>query len=259
MSDFLNNRRVVVTGGGRGIGRAIALEFGRLGAKVNVISKSENALRTATEISDAGGWAQGHVGSVADESFAKAVLERVAAEQGPAEIVVNAAAIVGPWGPFRNCSMSALNEVLQINLLGTCNFMRWSLRPMEEMGFGRIINFSGGGGAYSNPMFSPYGVSKAALVRLTETVADEIDGSGVTVNIVAPGGVDTDMLAEIRSHDGPVRAVVDIGEPVNLTVFLAGETAAHITGRFIHVRDDYRNPDLYATRDLLKLRRLDNR
>jgi NAD(P)-dependent dehydrogenase (short-subunit alcohol dehydrogenase family) len=258
-SPFFQRRRAIVTGGGRGIGRAVAFELARLGACVHVVSRTDNAIRVAQDIVDAGGRAHGHVGSVADELFARRVIDQIEAGDGTVDILVNAAAVVGPWGRFSEASMTAFNDVLQVNLAGTCNFIRWTLGGMERAGFGRIVNFAGGGAAYSYPMFSPYGVSKAALVRLTEIVADEIQATNVTINIVAPGAVDTDMLAEIRSHGGEVRTLVDISEPVALVTFLAGPDAAHINGRFIHSRDDWRNAKWFTSPDLFKLRRTEGR
>lgn len=256
---FFGGRAAIVTGGGRGIGRAIALRLGSLGAAVHVVARTDNARIVAREIADGGGTATWHVGRVEDESFAKSVVAEAGRATGAVDIVVNAAAILGPHARFAEGAAETFAEVLQVNLLGACNFMRLGLPGMERAGFGRIVNFAGGGAAYSYPMFSPYAASKAALVRVTETVADEIRVPGVTVNIIAPGAVDTDMLAEVRRHGGEVRTVVEMHEPVDLVMFLAGPDSGHINGRFIHSRDDWSNPDLFASADLLKLRRVERR
>ncbi|TAK71676.1 MAG: SDR family oxidoreductase [Betaproteobacteria bacterium] len=255
----LHGKCAIVTGGGRGIGRAVALEFARLGVCVHIVSRSDNAIQVAQDIVATGGRAHGHVGSVANESFARSVIEEIVSRDGQVDILVNAAAIIGPWGRFSEGSMSAFIDVLNVNLVGACNFIRWTLGGMERAGFGRIINFAGGGAAYSYPMFSPYGASKAALVRMTEIIGDEIQAPNVTINIIAPGAVDTDMLAEIRRYGGEVRTLVDISEPVRLVTFLAGPDSAHINGRFIHSRDDWRDIGLFDTPDLLKLRRTEKR
>lgn len=259
LGGFLNGKRAIVTGGGRGIGRAIAFELAKFGVCVHIVSRSENATRVAQDIVATGGRAYGHVGTVASESFVRSVVENVEATGGPTDILINSAAIVGPYGRFSQGSMPAFNDVLQSNLVGACNFIRWTLGDMERSGYGRIINFAGGGAAYSYPMFSPYGVSKAALVRMTEIIGDEIQTPNVTINIIAPGAVDTDMLAEIRSHGGEIRTVVDISEPVRLVTFLVGADSAHINGRFIHSRDDWDNPQLFSSAELLKLRRTEKR
>jgi NAD(P)-dependent dehydrogenase (short-subunit alcohol dehydrogenase family) len=256
---WLVGRRAVVTGGGRGIGKAIALELARLGAALSLVSRSESAAQVAAEISSKGGIASAHIGSVADEAFARSVLES-AERTGGIDILVNAAAALGPIGRFAECSMKEFAEVLATNLLGTCNFMRWALPQMERRGFGRIINFAGGGAAYAYPNFTGYGVSKVGVVRLTETVAAEIAPSlNVTVNVIAPGAIATDLLKQVRQHGGEVRTITSIEEPVRLVLFLASPGARHINGRFIHVRDSYEDPDLFLNQDMLTLRRVERR
>ncbi|MEJ0024625.1 MAG: SDR family oxidoreductase [Rhizomicrobium sp.] len=259
MTDTFSGRQIIVTGGGRGIGKAVALAFAKGGGGVHTISHSANAVAAADEIAAAGGRAHGHVGSVADEAFCKSVVEGIEREAGAVDILVNAAAMLGPHGNFAGLSMDDFRDVLMTNLMGTCNLMRWCLPAMTRKGFGRIVNFAGGGAAYSYPEFSPYGVSKAAVVRLTETVADEVAATGVTANVIAPGAVATDMLTEVKRRGGEVRTVVGIEEPVNLVLFLAGPDAGHITGRFIHARDNYRDATLFETKDMLKLRRTERR
>ena len=182
-----------------------------------------------------------------------------AARLGGPDLLVNAAGVLGPGGPFTSISMSEFADTIAVNLLGSCNFMHAALPLMEAKAFGRIVNFAGGGAAYSYPNFTPYGTSKAALVRFTETLADEILAEDVTVNIIAPGAVETAMLVEVRSRGGEVRTTVAITEPVALVHFLCTEEARHISGRFIHVRDDYRRRDLYAQKEMLKLRRIEVR
>jgi NAD(P)-dependent dehydrogenase (short-subunit alcohol dehydrogenase family) len=199
-----------------------------------------------------------HVGSVADEAFARSVVDAVE-RQGGVDILVNAAAILGPIGRFDECPMGAFAETVATNLFGTCHFMRWALPGMERRNFGRIINFAGGGAAYANPRFSAYGVSKTAIVRLTETVAAELTASDVTVNVVAPGAVATDMLEEVRRNGGEVRTTTAIEEPVRLVRFLASRGAGHVNGRFIHVRDPYEDPSLFERKDMLTLRRVETR
>lgn len=199
------------------------------------------------------------MGSVADEAFCRDVVARIVRDEGPVDILVNAAAIFGPGGPFAEMDMAGFAEALQVNLMGSCNLMRWTLPDMQAQGFGRIINFAGGGAAYSYPFFTPYAASKAAIVRLTETIADEIKGANVTVNVITPGSVATDMQKEVIRRGGEIRTVTSIEEPVQLILYLAGRDAGHISGRFIHVRDEYRNPDLFREEQMLKLRRIERR
>lgn len=252
-------RHVIVTGGGRGIGRAVVHDFAAAGATVHVISQSDTAEAVVADIRQSGGKAESYVGSVADESFCRSVVEAIEKNGHAVDILINAAAILGPSGRFAELSMADFASVVSVNLMGACNFMRWTLPAMERRGFGRIINFAGGGAAYAYPMFTPYGVSKVAIVRLVETVAEEITVPNVTVNVIAPGAVATDMLAEVRRRGGEVRTVVEMEEPLRLIRFLAGPEAGHISGRFIHARDNYSDPELYKNKDMLKLRRVEMR
>jgi NAD(P)-dependent dehydrogenase (short-subunit alcohol dehydrogenase family) len=252
------DQSVLVTGAGRGIGRAIALEFADRGATVYLVSQSSSVQGTLGEIETRGGRGVAFEGSVADDNFVKTVVD-----QARPQIVVNAAATLGPPGRFVELSDAAFLDVLRVNVLGTAAVMRHSLAHMITAGFGRIINFAGGGAAYAYPGFAAYGVSKAALVRLTETVAVELGqdhpGLDVTVNVIAPGAVATDMLSEVKNRGGEVRTTVDIREPVDLVMFLASAQAREITGRFLHVRDEYRDSTLYESSDMLTLRRVERR
>ena len=129
--------------------------------------------------------------------------------------------------------MATFGEVLAVNVGGTASMMRYALPTMIEVGFGRVINFAGGGAASPYPQFSAYATSKTAVVRLSETVAREIAGRGVTLNVISPGAVETDMLAGVRRHGGEIRTTVDMAEPVALVTHLASAAASHINGRFI--------------------------
>ena len=258
-TSFFVGKHVVVTGGGRGIGRAVAREFGVQGATVHVVSLSPTCKQVAQGIIAANGRARAYVGSVTDEDFCRSTLEMVAEEGGGADVVINAAGTLGENGPFLKASLAAFGATLAVNLLGTCHFMRWALPTMVDRGFGRIVNFAGGGAAYAYPNFAAYAVSKAAVVRLTETVAAEISGPGVTVNVIAPGAVETDMLAQVRAVGGEVRTVTQVEEPVRLVLFLAGPDSGHITGRFLHVRDPYGDREYFADKDMFTLRRVEHR
>jgi NAD(P)-dependent dehydrogenase (short-subunit alcohol dehydrogenase family) len=251
-------RCAIITGGGRGIGRAVARDLAGRGAIVHLVARSDSVTTVAQEITASGGKAVAHIGSVADEAFAKAVVAAAERDGGP-DILVNAAGILGEGGKFTAITMKGFVEAIEVNLIGTCNFIHAALPAMEKHGFGRIVNFAGGGAAYSYPNFTPYGTSKVALVRFTETLADEITTDDVTINIIAPGAVETDMLTEVRKRGGEVRTVTAIEEPVKLVRFLCSEASRHVSGRFIHARDRYEDASLFESKDMLKLRRIERR
>ena len=136
--------------------------------------------------------------------------------------------------------------------------LRAKYRNDQPLKGAKIINFAGGGAAYSYPKFLPYALSKVAVVRLTETLADEFKDLGyekADINCVAPGAVKTKMLEEVISSGGLVKTTVSIDEPTNLVKFLLSKESDGITGRFIHSRDNYTDGSLFVDNENLKLRR----
>ncbi len=251
--------QALITGGGSGIGQAAAYDLAKQGVIVHLLGRSGKVFDTMNSIVDAGGRAYAYQGSVAEMDVCQDVIKQIALKFGKIDILINAAAILGPVQPFYELSMRAFADVYSVNLLGTANCMRAVMPGMLAREFGRIINFAGGGAAYAYPQFSAYGVSKCAVVRLTETVAAEVKNTGVTVNVIAPGAVETEMLAEVRRHGGAIHTLVNMIEPVTLLRFLASFESGHINGRFIHVRDNYQSSDLLSNAELWKLRRVESR
>ena len=255
----ISGRCVLISGGGRGIGRAVAERFADAGALVHIIARSGQVHQAAADMNFRGRKVWAYQGSVGDEDFCRATVAHIEAAHGHVDILVNAAAVHGEFGPLVELNMKAFSEALVTNVMGTCNLMRWTIPAMQKAGFGRVVNFAGGGAAYSYPLFSPYVASKVAIVRLTETIADEVKDLNVTINVITPGSVKTEMQKEVIRRGAEIRTVTDISEPVELIVYLSTPEAKHIDGRFIHVRDDYRNPDLYRDENMLKLRRTERR
>lgn len=252
-------RQALITGAGSGIGCAIATSLAEAGASVHLLGRSAAVESVAIALRQQGASAHAYRGSVADEPFCRNLIAGIEHDAGHLDFLVNAAAVLGTPGPFASTDMAQFAQTLQTDLMGTVHCMRWALPGMLRRGQGRIVNFAGGGAAYAYPDFSAYGVSKCAVVRLTETVAAEITSPGVTVNVIAPGAVETAMLAQVRQYGGEVRTVTGVDEAVRLVHFLLSPAAANITGRFIHVRDRYTDPGLYQDASMLKLRRLEQR
>ncbi len=274
----LDGETALVTGAGRGIGAAVAREFARVGANLVLLARTRDEVeRVAGEITARGGAAAAIAGDVSRRQDVERAV-RVALEQfGRLDALINAAGIYGPIGPLAENGMDEWVRAIEINLLGTAFAIRAALPHMLARRKGAIINFSGGGAVSPFPCFSAYATSKAAVVRLTETVAEEVKESGVRVNAIAPGAVNTRLLDEVlaaKEHAGEEFYARSLeqkrtgGTPpekaAELTVFLASPEAAQVTGRLISaVWDDWKSlperaPELCRSA-MFTLRRIDGR
>jgi fengycin family lipopeptide synthetase B len=240
---------VCIAGASRGIGRAVAEAFARQGARLLLLARSEPApamnaesLSIQCDVS--------HFGSVRD------AIDSAVARWGRIDVLVNCAAILGPTGELWTTGPSSWSDAIQANLVGTYNTMRAALPHMIRARSGKIVNFAGGGAAYGYPLFSAYGASKAAVVRLTETAAIECAPHGIQINVVAPGAIETAMLKQVREAGGEVKTVGTMQQAVDVVLYLASPAADHISGRFIHARDNYRDFPAPLSADAYTLRRI---
>lgn len=232
----------VVTGAGRGIGRAIALDLASRGLHVVCISKSENARHTADAIRAAGSTATAIQVDLRDTAALQAAVGEWAREAGFERLgIVLAAGALGPAGPLAESCLAGWLECLQVNLLGNLAVVQALLKPMLAARFGRILAFSGGGSAYAYPLFPAYAASKTAMVRAIENLECDLRGQGdFATTCLAPGAIETDMLARVRAAGAEVRTVTDISEPVAFVrAFLLSQSCG-FSGSFVHVRDDWR-------------------
>jgi 3-oxoacyl-[acyl-carrier protein] reductase len=251
----LQGKVICVTGASRGIGNALANAFAEQGANMLLLARAESLLDTASQLAPVTNVLarQCDVSRFADVHDAiLAGIER----WGRIDVLVNAAGILGATGEIWRSDPEAWASAIEVNLIGTYNTMRAVLPQMVERRAGKIINFAGGGAAYGYPMFSAYGASKAAVVRLTETVALECAPHSVKVNVIAPGAIDTDMLQAVRAAGGEVRSVGTMDQVVDIVLFLASEASDHLSGRFIHAKDPYREFPVDMPGDLYTLRRV---
>jgi 3-oxoacyl-[acyl-carrier protein] reductase len=239
----------IVTGGGRGIGEAIALRFAAEGARLVLAARSHDELeRVATACRAEGSECTTHVVDVAVRQQVQDLVTSV----GPVDVLVNCAGIYGPIGPLVDNDLDEWEHGLRVNLMGALYACRAAIPGMVERGRGSIINLSGGGATAPLPNFSLYAVSKAAVARLTDTLAAELAGSGVRVNAIAPGAIDTRLQDEVLAagdRAGPIyrrmRAIRETGEgatspsvPARLAVFLASRASGGLTGKLISAPHD---------------------
>jgi len=262
---------VLITGAGRGIGKRLAIGFAAHGARVGLLARSKAELDiTNLEIEHASGTSLRIRANVCDFEQVVAAVDRLRTHYRGLDVIVCAAALQGPVGPFAESSPKAWAETLETNLIGVMNVCRAVLPKMIEKRSGKIIVISGGGAADPRPNFSAYAASKAGLVRFVETVAEEVREHNVQLNAMAPGGTYTHMTDEIlRAGDSAgwkekeeamqVRLTGGIlpEKQVQLALFLASEASNHISGKLIHVNDDWKKlKNANVQRDLYTLRRV---
>jgi len=253
MKPTLKGRIALVTGGGRGIGRTLALGLARAGADVAVLSRTTSeVLAVEAEIRGLGRRALAITADVAVERETERAVAACVERLGAPDILVNAAAIQGPIGRFDEVPWEAWRQTIQVDLLGAIAMTRAVLPHMVRGRRGKIINLSGGGAAGPRPRFTAYATAKAALVRFTETLAEELRDTGIQVNAIAPGATRTRMTEEVleageragaraRAEAESVRngGSMDPERQMALAAFLAGDDSRHVSGRLIHVNDPW--------------------
>jgi 3-oxoacyl-[acyl-carrier protein] reductase len=240
---LLKDQVAVVTGGSRGIGRAIALGLAGQGAKVAVIYKGskEAADALVQEIQAKGTSAVAIQADVADYERVKAVVEEVEKVLGPVNILVNNAGMIHD-DLFVRLEPDQWNKVIQTNLGGTFNFCHAVAFSMMRRRSGRIINISSVAADYVNPGQTNYASSKGAINSFTRSLAVELAPRGVTVNALAPGFIETDMSAAVRNKAGdmikkfiPMKRYGQPDDIANMAVFLAGPQSSYVTGQVITI------------------------
>ena len=203
MSGALAGRSALVTGAGRGIGRAVALGLAAEGARVALLSRTAHELsNVAAEVSDAGGTALTVSADVGDPTAVAEAAARVLEEFDEADILINNAAVVAPLGPTLEVDADLWAAALAVNVVAVVRLSQLLLPGMIKREWGRIVNVSSGIAAHPESMIgmNAYASSKSALEAHSLNLAAELAGSGVTVNVYRPGSVDTAMQGWIRSQ-----------------------------------------------------------
>lgn len=238
----MNNRVAFVTGGSRGIGKACALALSEAGARVVLAARSLDKLdQVAGEIRAAGREAWTVELDITSEASIKAAFTRAAKEVGPVEILVNNAGITRDGLALR-MKRDDWDAVLTTNLTGTFLCTQQVMHGMLKARWGRIVNISSVIGESGNAGQANYAASKAGLLGLTKSLAQELGSRGITVNAVAPGFIETDMTGvlapELKEKMLAAIAVKRMGQPADVAAavkFLAGDDAAYITGHVLDV------------------------
>ncbi|HEY7312553.1 MAG TPA: SDR family oxidoreductase [Gemmataceae bacterium] len=240
-----------MTGANQGLGQAIADRFVASGAHVLLAARGVDRLRQVEDElrrnARPGQVVASHAGDVSRPEDCQAIVSKALATLPGLTILVNNAGVYGPIGRIVDNDWEQWVQAIQINLFGTVLMCRALLPHLRAQGYGKIINLSGGGATAPLPRFSSYATSKAAIVRFTETLAEEVRGDRIDVNAIAPGALNTRLLDQVLEA-GPERAGQGFyerslkqreqgGAPLDkgaaLAAFLASEASDGITGRLL--------------------------
>lgn len=269
----LQDRVALITGAGRGIGRAIALAYAREGAKLALAARTRNELEETAELVQRMG-AEADIISVdvTNPAQVEAMARQAQERFSTIDILVNNAGVGGPVGPLQDNDIASWVQTIEVNIIGLYYCCRAVLPTMLAQNRGKIINMSGVGGRH----VSAYGASKVAVVELTETLALELADTNIQVNSLSPGSIHTRMWEETRDaaqaigdeelYDYGVQVTSGDGaaleRAVEFTVFLASDASGHLSGRLLRaVADDLATlagqvPEIMAS-DQYTLRRVE--
>ncbi len=239
---LLNDKPAVVTGAGRGIGRAVAIAYAKMGAKVVCVSRTEeNSAKVAAEIEALGQKAWAFAVDVSNSNAVETASKDIFDTTGKIDILVNNAGVTRD-NLLMRMSEEEWDTVLNTNLKGAFNFTKAFTRPFMKQRSGRIINIASVIGLIGNAGQSNYAASKAALIGFTKSIAKELAPRGITANAIAPGFIETDMTAvldeKVRNsiiERVPMARFGSTDDIANTAVFLALESTSYMTGQVLTV------------------------
>ena len=262
-TDSAQPARILITGGSRGIGLEVARDLSASGHRLWLAATTDKVHEAAREL---GSHHRASRLDVGDPHSVAAIFSEIRRDWHGLDGIIHAAAELGEAGHFWQLDSEKFAHTLRVNAAGSFfvsrAFVKLWIESMSQAHVrrGKIVLFAGGGAGYGYPQFLPYGTSKAAAVRMCETMAMELDAAHlpIDVNIIAPGANDTSMLAAVRAAGGEVRTVVPFSKPIALCRWLLSSDSDGVSGRFLHVNDPYPTLSPAGLRaEALKLRRID--
>ena len=279
MKQALTGKVAIITGANQGLGLQIAKAFILAGANLMICARNDDLLQKAVKELDAllipGQKVCAQACDISKESDIRSLVKKTKDTFGKVDILVNNAGIYGPKGDIEDISWEEWIQAIQINVFGSVLMCREIIPHFKNQGFGKVIQLSGGGATNPMPKISAYAVSKAAIVRFADTLAEEVREYGIDVNCIAPGALNTRMLDEILQagpkkvgqdfYDRSVKQKSTGGVSMNsgseLAVFLASDASNGISGKLISATwdkwQDWPNYiDVLAKSDAYTLRRI---
>ncbi|WP_312165082.1 SDR family oxidoreductase [Phenylobacterium sp.] len=243
----LSGKTAIITGAGSGIGRAASLLFAAEGAKLVIADKADSVNETARLVAEAGGQAIAVTGDAGDEAFVESLVAKAVGEYGGLDVAWANAGISGGWTGFDEQDGAFWAEILRVNLIGAFLLVKHASRVMIPKEKGSIICTASVAGIRSGAGGSPYSASKAGVINLAQTAANEFYGTGVRVNAICPGLIETGMTqaifdgARARGNEdkiGQLNPLTRGGVPIeiaNAALFLASDESSYVNGQAIVV------------------------
>jgi NAD(P)-dependent dehydrogenase (short-subunit alcohol dehydrogenase family) len=243
----LEGKSVIITGAGSGIGRAASLLFTKEGAKLIAVDRSESVKETAKLVSDAGGTVEAVMADAGSESDVKAFIDKAVSKYGRLDAIWANAGVSGGLVPLAEQTVEQWQEVLRINLIGPFLAVKHAMPHMIRQKSGAIVLTASVAGLKAGASGHPYAASKAGVISLVQTTAYSLSGTGVRINAVCPGLIETGMTKPIfdnakqRGTDGKIGQLNPLkraGQPHELAamgLFLASDEASYVNGQAIPV------------------------
>lgn len=256
MYESLNDRVVIITGAGKGIGRAIAERFAGQGSKVVVNDvDGESAKGVADGINSSGGQAMAIVADVSNSEQVNAMIDQVMDAHGQIDVLVNNAGIISPMLHFFEADEAWWRRIVDVNLTGHFLVSHPTARIMAKAGGGSIINMSSGGATNAHRAFTAYDATKGGIEALTRAMALDLGPYNIRVNALMPGSIDTTGMSVddriLRGENVPLGRIGEGHDMTGAALFLASDDAAYITGDIIKIDGGMTAQQRSATVDIM--------